>query len=331
MKLQIGTAATKRVSTESLVELTTTDGGRLHVITANGASDLAEWISHNKARVEALHAETGAVLFRGFSVATEPEFAPVVRAFSGDSAYMIEDQNSHNQFVTDGEDVWYHNDYCDRAKWPRYLIFWCELTNASGGQTPFVDTTRVYRELPARIRDRFESQGWILQRRFHPGIGVDAAGYFKTDDTAEIRRQLALLEAFDERWDGDVLTGFSVRFAPSFEHPALGVKVWGNNITFSNIAMVEQTIREQLLSDYSPDELPVNTYWGDGTPISADDMATLRDLYLANEVSFEWREGDVLLIDNIRCVHGRRPILAPQRVNVGVCEFYDRINALALS
>ncbi|WP_030785464.1 TauD/TfdA family dioxygenase [Streptomyces sp. NRRL S-920] len=331
MKLQIGKATTTRVSTENLVRRTSTHEGRLHVITATGASDLAEWIAHNKAEVETLHAQTGALLFRGFSVPTEAEFAPVVKAFSGGTPYMIEDQNSHNQFVTDGEDVWFHNDYCDRAKWPRYLIFWCELTNASGGETPFVDTTRVYQQLPARIRDRFEAEGWILQRRFHPGIGVDAKGYFKTDDTGEILRQLALLDAFDVRWDGDVLTGFSVRFAPSFEHPALGIKVWGNNITFSNIAMVEQTIREQLLSDYATDELPVNTFWGDGTPISARDMATLRDIYLANEVSFEWQEGDVLLIDNIRCVHGRRPILAPQRVNVGVCEFYDRVNALALS
>lgn len=327
MKLQIARAKTTHVSSESLVDISSVEDGRLHVIKANGASDLAQWIAHNKQQVRELHADAGAVLFRGFSVARESEFDSAVRVFSEATPYMVEDQNSHNQFVTDGEDVWYHNDYCDRAKWPRYLIFWCELTNASGGQTPFVDTSRVYREIPDRIRERFESQGWILQRRFHPGIGVDAKGYFKTDDVDEIRRQLVHLEAFDERWDGDVLTGFSVRFAPSFEHPAVGLRVWANNITFSNIAMVEKTIREQLVSDYTLDELPVNTFWGDGTPISAQDIKALRDIYRANEVCFDWQEGDVLLIDNIRCVHGRRPILAPQRVNVGVCEFYDRLNA----
>lgn len=329
MKLKIAKAGATRVSTEDLVESTTVQDGRLHVITARGASDLADWVSHNKQHVMDLYTQTGAVLFRGFSVSRQAEFEPLVRIFSGDQPYMVEDQNSHNQFVTDGEDVWYHNDYCDRAKWPRFLVFWCELTNASGGQTPFVDCARVHRELPERIRERFESRGWILQRRFHPGIGVDANGYFKTTDADEIRRQLTILDAFDERWDGDVLTGFSVRFAPSFTHPALGEKVWGNNITFSNIAMVEKTIREQLLSDYSLDDLPVNTFWGDGTPISGEDIATLRDIYLANEVCFDWQQGDVLVLDNMRCVHGRRPILAPQRVNVGVCEFHTRINAFS--
>jgi hypothetical protein len=327
MKLQIGKAASQRLSGDDLVSMTIIEDGRLHVIQAVHASDLSDWIAYHKRDVASLLDESGAVLFRGFSVRRTNEFESVISVFSEGERFLMEDQNTHNQFVTDDEDVWYHNDYCDRPRWPRRLIFWCELTSSSGGQTPFVDCARVYRLLPAVIKDRFEGQGWILQRRFHRGIGVDANGFFKTCDREEIRHQLDLLGAFDERWDGDLLAGFSVRFAPSFSHPVTHHSVWANNITFSNIAMVESTIREQLLSDYSLDELPVNTYWGDGSPISADVVAALSDLYRANEVCFDWQQGDVLAIDNIRCVHGRRPILAPQRVNVGVCEFYERLNA----
>lgn len=327
MHLNIRPAAPRALSKHDLVSITAEENGRLHMVTPRGRVHAGEWISDHRDRIEQLIDDTGAVWLRGFGVGTEADFDRLMRGFSHGQEYVVEDQNRHNQFVSDDENVWFHNDYCDRPDWPRFLVFWCERSGTAGGETPFVDCARLYRELPSGIVRRFEEQGWILRRRFYPGIGADGYSYFKTDSVEEIQRRLNELDAFDQRWDGDRLAGFSIRFRAAFTHPASGLPVWANNILFSNIAIVEPTIRRCMLRDYVTDELPVNTYWGDGEPIDEADIAAMRVCYAAHQVCIGWAEGDVLILDNLRCAHGRRPIKGLQRVNVGVCDHHSRLNA----
>ncbi|XYI02450.1 TauD/TfdA family dioxygenase [Sorangium sp. So ce1128] len=326
MRLSIQPAVTQAVSSGSLVSVTLGERGAVHVIEPRRPVEPVDWISHNKAWINSLLQETGAVLFRGFPILHGSQFERIVQSFSDGRELMIEDQNRHNQFVSDDEDVWFHNDYCDRPFWPSHLFFWCELTTAAGGQTPFVDCAKLARLLPSRLTERFQAEGWILRRRFDHGMGVDASGYFKTQAPGTIRGCLTALGAFDERWSGDRLDGFSVRFRPAFHHPTSGLLVWANNILFSNVEMIDPSIRECLIRDYGADKLPVNTYWGDGSAIEADDIAAMRCVYSQSRVCMTWQQGDVLLLDNIRTAHGRRPILGPQKVNVGMCGFNASLN-----
>ena len=53
---------------------------------------------------------------------------------------------------------------------------------------------------------------------------------------------------------------------------------------------------------------------GDDTPV--DGEALLRTAEAMNEecVAFEWKKGDVLLIDNALVMHSRRPFSGPRRI-----------------
>ena len=54
--------------------------------------------------------------------------------------------------------------------------------------------------------------------------------------------------------------------------------------------------------------------FGDGSPIPSSSLLAVRRAIRDETRTFDWRAGDVLLIDNILVSHGRRPYRGPRRV-----------------
>jgi alpha-ketoglutarate-dependent taurine dioxygenase len=61
-------------------------------------------------------------------------------------------------------------------------------------------------------------------------------------------------------------------------------------------------------------DFPNNTYYGDGSPIEDEALMNLREAYRSEAVSFRWRTGDVLLIDNILTAHARNSFIGPRQI-----------------
>ena len=75
-----------------------------------------------------------------------------------------------------------------------------------------------------------------------------------------------------------------------------------------------------LLADLGPDDLPTNSFYGDGSPIEGDVLDILRDAYRQASTSFPWQDGDILLIDNMLAAHGRAPFRGARQVLVAMAE-----------
>ena len=55
------------------------------------------------------------------------------------------------------------------------------------------------------------------------------------------------------------------------------------------------------------ESFPRNCYFGDGSRISGDEMDNIIEAYRKLEVVNPWREGDILILDNILISHARNP------------------------
>ena len=69
---------------------------------------------------------------------------------------------------------------------------------------------------------------------------------------------------------------------------------------------------------FREEDLPYNTYYGDGTPIEDSVVAEIREAYRQERLEFPWRAGDILMLDNMLVAHGRNPYSPPRRVLVAM-------------
>jgi hypothetical protein len=79
-------------------------------------------------------------------------------------------------------------------------------------------------------------------------------------------------------------------------------------------------MRDFLLSEFAEEDLPNNTYYGDGSPIEPDVVDHLRQAYLKEKVVFPYQQFDVLMVDNMLASHAREPFSGNRRVVTGMAD-----------
>lgn len=112
-------------------------------------------------------------------------------------------------------------------------------------------------------------------------------------------------------------------FQTIVRHPRSGEPVWFEHAAFFHISSVEPVLRATLLSEFKEEDLPFNTYYGDGSPIEDSVLEEIREAYRRTQCSFSWRKGDLLLIDNMMTSHGRAPFKGPRKILVAMAELFQ--------
>ena len=312
------------VSLEPLVP-----GGTLPLVARPAGEEvsLADWAAAHRELVEEKLAVHGAILFRGFDLAGAAEFEQVARAISpelyAEYGDLPRDSVSGDVYTSTpyppSHTIWFHNESSQLDSWPRKQYFFCVQPAAAGGETPIVDCREVYRRLDPEVRDRFERLGVMYVRNFTEGLDVDWLEFFRTDDRAEVEAWCRR-SAIECNWkpDGGLRTR---KVCPAvIRHPKTGEMVFFNQIQAHHVACLPEEERRSLLDLFAVEDLPRNAYYGDGSPIEDALMKELVALYSELAVTFDWREGDVILVDNMLTAHGRYPFEGARKILVAMGE-----------
>ncbi len=290
-----------------------------------------DWAERNREHVERLLQANGALLIRGLRFVGSQQFGSVLAALFGSEllryVYRSTPRTELRGNVYTATEyhpdlhIPQHNENAYSNCWAMRLGFLCTLPAEKGGATPICDSATVYERIPDGVRERFERHG-VLYVRNYSEIDLHWKEVFQTEDRMVVE-QFCRDNRLEFEWlAGDRLRTRQINQA-SAVHPVTGARVWFNQAHLFHVSSLEQKIRDQLLSVVAEPDLPRNTYYGDGSPIEAETLQQIRDVYARNTISFEWQRNDLLLVDNMLFSHGREPYSGNRQVLVGMARPID--------
>ncbi|XP_042445317.1 clavaminate synthase-like protein At3g21360 isoform X1 [Zingiber officinale] len=286
----------------------------------SSAEALVAALAANRAWFEEQLVRHSAVLLRGFDVADAVEFNDIVEAFGWEDIRYVGPAprtHIHKRVWTANEGplsefIYYHHEMVLIKEFPGKVILFCEVPPPEGGETPFVPsfkvTEKMIEEFPEHVKE-MEEKG--LRYTFTAPSNNDTKSMrgrgwedaFGTSDPVEAQRRAKAL-GMDMEWlaDGGVKTILGPRPLTRVFPGRKERRMWFNTV----VGMHGKDISSAELAD--------------GSEIPAHVVRRCGEIIEEESIQFKWEKGDVLFLDNLATLHGRRPSLPPRKVLVATCK-----------
>jgi alpha-ketoglutarate-dependent taurine dioxygenase len=312
------------LSSENLVRVGSGQGDMAFplIMEPAAAVHLVAWATNNRGLIEERLLKHGALLFRNFGLESLDQFESFARATSrrlidyGERSSPRTLLQGHVYTSTDypaDQHIRLHNEQSYTLDWPMKIWFCCFRPASEGGRTLIADSRKIFRRLEPKIVARFLQRQIMYVRHYGDGLGLRLQEVFQTDEKAVIEEYCRKASIELEWQDHSRLRTRQIRPAVR-RHPRTGEAVWFNHALFFHMMSLEPAAREALLRAVGEEDLPYNTFYGDGSSIEPWVLESVREAYRQETVSFPWQRGDILMLDNMLTAHGREPFTGQRRV-----------------
>ena len=291
--------------------------------------DIAAWARDNREFINQKLSRHGAILFRDCQVDTVAKFEELAQAVCshlfGEYGDLPREGVNGNIYGSTpypaDQTILFHNESSHTDRWPMKIWFHCVTAAKQGGETPIVDCRKVYQSLDPELRQIFAERKLRYVRNYTDGLDVSWQEFFRTSDKAKVET-FCRNAGIEFEWKENGLRTYKVCQAVA-THPHTGEMVFFNQLQLHHISCLEASVRESVTALFEAKDLPRNVYYGDGTPIPDEVVAEVLKTYRKVECSFPWREGDVLLLDNMLTAHSRNPYQGPRKIVVALGEIVN--------
>ena len=289
------------------------------------AGDLKQacgWIAENAEQMERYAATHGAVLLRGLPLTTPEDFDALVSSF-GLPNFTYEDSLSnavrkvHTPRVFSANEappettIFLHHEMAQTPIYPSRLFFFCQKAAEEGGATPLCRSDvlweRIEKELPGLAQNCLNkglkySNVMPAEADLVSGMGRSWQSTLSVDSKEGAETRLSELEYSWEWMDQDELRVTS----PTL--PAVRELGGGKRSFFNQLIAAFKGWKD---SRNDPSKSIIH---GDGSSLAPSEIERVCEL--ADEITFDlpWQDGDLALVDNYLCMHGRRSFQGTRKV-----------------
>ncbi|MDB5582905.1 MAG: hypothetical protein JWR80_8081 [Bradyrhizobium sp.] len=221
-----------------------------------------------------------------------------------------------------------HSEMAYMKVWPRFVAFHSIVVADEGGETTICNIDTVSDELGDRLVP-FAEKGVTYRRTFQKGIDVAWQQAFQTTDTADVD-EVAKRLGMTLEWQSDdaLITSHTAQGTITAQD---GRPIYFNQSHLFHASSLDPDARAAIEELYGVERLPRQAFYGDGTPIAQDDIDAIRASFERHQTGMHWREGDVLILDNMRFAHGRLPFKGNRRLHVAMARQQDGRNRTPLA
>jgi alpha-ketoglutarate-dependent taurine dioxygenase len=269
----------------------------------------------------------GALLFRGFALECAADLERFARAFSekelldyvggtsprkelGGRVYTSTEYPPHIRLAL-------HNELSYSDKYPENLYFCCLIAPEKGGETPIADSRRILKKIDPEIVREFKRKKIRYDRNLDDlaGSGFSWQDAFETADKQAVENHCRA-SGIDFCWkENGGLRLSEIRPATNI-HPQTGEEVWFNQAEGFHPQSLDSETYQSLISLMSEEDFRLNVRFGDGSPVNFSLISRIRESIESETVIFQWKTGDVLVLDNLLAAHGRMPFSGKRKIIV---------------
>jgi len=286
--------------------------------------NVVDFVKGNRDEVRATLKEAGGVMLRGFK-AKEDATAKVLEKLGvklGEDVFWstprqkVKGKTFSATEYDKNREIMLHCEAVYAKSYPRVLCFHSIKSAEVKGGTTYANLDDISADL-GDIVDEFERRGVQYVRCYRDMIDIPIAKAFGTDDKAEAQRRAeAKGMTVDYTADGAMRSKHTVRGA--IVDPAGGKKLHFNQAHMFHPSRLAEKDREALTKLFGADGLPRQSNYGDGEPIPDAVIDRVVDTLAAHTKVIEWQDGDVVLVDNMRFLHGRQTYDGTRRITVAM-------------
>lgn len=300
------------------------------------AAATAAWVNEKRPVLDALIVEHGGIVLRDFPVATTEDFAQISDCFPaytggyqggaaarravGKGVYEAT-QRAAEQRIPIHQEMFYLRDY------PLRIAFFAKKVAEEGGETVIADMRGVTGSLPGPVREKLESIGIRNVRNFADKTGsheetraMDKRGWdfaFYTDSREEVEEVCRRRHMRPHWHDNGSLTVFNDENA--FEvHPVSGERIYRGGVQLAAFYRGEYDPSGTTAEVQAGQKFPSGSYYGDGSEMTVDEEAAMQAVIDRFTYSWQWHDGDIMILDNLKTGHGRAPYVGTRATEVAL-------------